>query len=180
MNILITILLVLAGIIALVLIIGLFTKKEHYVKREIIINAPQQKVFDYAKLLKNEDEWNKNEKTDPNKKQEFRGKDGTVGFIIAFSGNKNVGVGEKEIMNIVEEKRIEIEMRFVKPMTFTATLIMDTVSLSDNQTKVSLSHDGILKYPKNIMILMFEKMFAKQMDISLTNLKNILENVNRQ
>jgi len=175
MYILITILLVLAGIIALLLIIGLFTKREHYVKREIIINAPLQKVFSYAKLLKNEDEWNKNEKTDPNKKQEFRGKDGTVGFIIAFSGNKNVGVGEKEITNIIEDKRIEIEMRFVKPLTFTATLIMDTESLSANQTKVNFIHTGIMKYPLNIMIPMFEKMFAKQMDISSSNLKNILE-----
>jgi hypothetical protein len=175
MNILITILLVLAGIITLLLIIGLFTKKEHSVKREIIINAPLQKVFDYLRLLKNEDDWNKNEKTDPNKKQEFRGKDGTVGFIIAFSGNKNVGVGEKEIMNIIEEKRIEIEMRFVKPLTFTATLIMDTESLSDNKTKVNFSHTGTLQYPLSIMIPIFEKMFAKQMDISSSNLKNVLE-----
>jgi len=175
MNILITILLVLISIIALLLIIGLFAKREHYVKREIIINAPLQKVFDYVKLLKNEDEWNKNGKTDPNKKQEFRGKDGTVGFIIAFRGNKNVGVGEKEITNIIEEKRIEIEMRFVKPLTFTATLTMDTESLSNNQTKVNLSHTDKMKYPLSIMIPMFEKMFAKQMDISSSNLKNILE-----
>ena len=173
MNILITILLAFAGIITLLLIIGLFTKKEHYVKREVIINAPLQKVFDYLKLLKNEDEWNKNDKTDPNKKQEFRGKDGSVGFIIAFTGNKNVGVGEKEIMNIIEGERIEIEMRFVKPLAFTATLIIDTESLSDNQTKVSLSHYGTLKYPLNIMIKIFEKLFEKQMDISLTNLKNV-------
>jgi len=39
MNTIITILLVLAGIIALLLIIALFMKREHYVKREIIINA---------------------------------------------------------------------------------------------------------------------------------------------
>ena len=175
MNIFITILLIFAGIIALLLIIGLFTRKEHYVKQEIIINAPRQKVFDYVKLLKNQDEWNKNAKGDPDKKEEFKGTDGTVGFIISFSGNKNVGEGQKEIMNIIEGKRIETEMRFVKPMTFTASLIMDTESLSDNQTKVNLSHDGTLKYPKNIMILMFEKMFAKQMDISLSNLKNVLE-----
>ena len=175
MNILITILLVLAGIIALFFIIGIFTKKEHYVKCEIIINAPLQKVFDYAKLLKNQDEWNKNAKGDPDKKEEFKGTDGTAGFIISFSGNKNVGEGQKEIMNIVEWKRIETEMRFVKPMTFTASLIMDTESLSDNQTKVKLSHDGILEYPKNLMILMFKKMFAKQMDISLSTLKNVLE-----
>ena len=175
MNILITILLVLAGIIALLLIIGLFTKREHYVKREIIINAPLQKVFNYAKLLKNQDEWNKNAKGDPDKKQEFKGTDGTVGFIIVFSGNKNVGEGQKEIMNIIEGKRIETEMRFVKPLTFTASLIMDTESLSDNQTKVNLSHKGTMKYPLSIMIPIFEKMFAKQMDISSSNLKNLLE-----
>src|ERR1039458_6731556 len=148
MNILITILLLLAGIIALLFIIGLFTTREHYVKREIIINAPLQKVFDYAKLLKNQDEWNKNAKGDPDKKEGFKGTDGKVGFIISFSGNKNVGKGQKEIMNIIEGKRIETEMRFVKPMTFTASLIMNTESLSDNQTKITLSHDGILKYPK--------------------------------
>ena len=51
MNILIIILLAIAGIIVLLLIIALFMKKEHYVKREIIINAPRQKVFDYVKLL---------------------------------------------------------------------------------------------------------------------------------
>jgi len=175
MNVLITILLILAGIITLLLIIGLFTKKKHYVKREIIINAPLQKVFDYLKLLKNEDEWNKNDKTDPNKKQEFRGKDGTVGFIIAFTGNKNVGIGEKEIMNIIEEKRIEIEMRFVKPLAFTARLIIDIEYLSDNQTKINLSHYGTMKYPLNIMIQIFENLFAKQMDISLANLKNVFE-----
>ena len=175
MNTFITILLVLAGIIALLLIIGLFMKREHYVKQEIIINAPRQKVFDYAKLLKNQDEWNKNEKGDPNKKEEFKGTDGTVGFILAWKGNKNVGEGEKEIMDIIEGKKIETEMRFVKPMTFSASLIMDTESLSDNQTNVTLSHAGTLKYPMSIMIPIFEKMFAKQMNISLSTLKNVLE-----
>ena len=168
MNILISILLIVTGIIALLLIIGLFMKREHYVKQEIIINASRQKVFDYLKLLKNQDEWNKNAKGDPDKKEEFKGADGTVGFILSFSGNKNVGEGEKEIKNIIEGKRIETEMRFVKPMAFTASLIMDTESLSDNQTKVNLSHSGTMKYPLNIMIQIFEKMFAKQMDISLS------------
>ncbi len=64
MNILLTILLVLAGIIALLLIIALFMKKEHYVNREIIINAPRQKVFDFLKLLKNQDQFNKWAKAD--------------------------------------------------------------------------------------------------------------------
>ena len=175
MNIIITVLLVVAGIIALLLIIALFMKREHYVKREIIINAPRQKVFDYLKLLKNQDEFNKHAMAGPDRKREFKGTDGTVGYIYAWSGNKNAGVGEKEIKNIIEGKRIETEIRFVKPMRATANIIIETESLSDNQTKVSWSNAGTLKYPINIMIPMMEKHVSKDMDISLSTLKNILE-----
>lgn len=176
MNIIITILLVVAGIIALLLIIALFMKKEHYVKREIIINAPQQKVFDFLRLLKNQDQFNKWATADKkNRKEELKGTDGTVGFIYSWSGDKSAGVGEKEIKNIIEGKRIETEIRFVKPMRVSANVIMETEYLSDNQTKVSLSNAGTLKYPLNIMIPMFEKMFAKDMDTSLLTLKDILE-----
>ena len=175
MNTITTILLVLAGIIALLLIIALFMKREHYVKCEIIINAPRQKVFDYIKLLKNQDQFNKHAKADPGRKEEYKGTDGTVGFIIAWNGNKNVGEGQKEIKNIIEGKRIETELRFVRPMSAIASIIMETESLPDNQTKVTWSNAGTLKYPINIMIPMMEKMLPKDMDISLSTLKNILE-----
>ena len=128
MNIIITILLVVAGIIALLLIIALFMKKQHYVNREIIINAPLKKVFDFLKLLKNQDKFNKWAKTDQDRKEEFKGTDGTVGFIYAWRGNKGAGEGEKEITNIIEGKRIEMEIRFVKPMITSAHIIMETES----------------------------------------------------
>ena len=180
MTILITILLVIAGIIALLLIIALFMKKEHYVKREIIIHAPRQKVFDYVKLLKNQEQFNNNAAADADRKKEFKGTDGTVGFIYAWSGNKNAGQGEKEIKNIIEGKRIETEIRFVRPMAVTASIIMETESLSEpgsyrDQTKVTWSNAGTLKYPVNIMIPMMEKHVAKDMDSSLSTLKSILE-----
>src|SRR5215204_3503383 len=126
MSILIIILLVVAGIVGLLLTIALFMKREHYVKREIIINASRQKVFDFLKLLKNQEKFNKWAKTDPDRKGEFKGTDVTVGFIYAWSGNKNAGVGEKEIKNIIEGKRIETEIRFVKPMQITSCVTMET------------------------------------------------------
>ena len=175
MNIIFTILLVIAGIIVLLLLIALFMKKEHYVKREIIINVPRQKAFDFLKLLENQEKFNKWAKTDPNRKWEFKGTDGTVGYIIAWKGNKDAGEGEKEITNIVEGKRIETEIRFVRPMKVTASVIMETESVADNQTKVSLSNAGTLKYPLNLFIPMAEKKFPKDMDESLLTLKNILE-----
>jgi hypothetical protein len=175
MNIIITILLVLAGIIAVLLFIGLFMKKEHYVKREITINAPRQKVFDYIKLLKNQDEFNKHAKAGTDRQKEFKGTDGTVGYIYSWSGDKDAGVGEKEIKNIIEGKRMEAEIRFVKPMAAIASIIMETESLPDDQTKLSWSNAGTLKYPVNIMIPMMEKHVAKDMESSLATLKAILE-----
>ena len=106
MNTIFTVLLVLAGLIALLLIIALFMKKEHYVNREIIINAPRQKVFDFLKLLKNQDKFNKWAAADKNRKEESKGTDGTVGYIYAWSGNKSAGQGEKEIKNLIEGERI--------------------------------------------------------------------------
>jgi len=175
MSTMITILLVLVSIIALLLIAAVFMKKEHYVKCDIVINAPRQKVFDFLKLLKNQDKFNKWAKTDPGRNWSYKGTDGTVGFIISWSGNKSAGEGEKEIINIVEGKRIETQIRFVKPMVTTADVIMETESLSDNQTKVYTSNAGTLKYPMNIMIPLVERMFPKDIDTSLSTLKTILE-----
>ena len=176
MNIIITILLVVAGIIALLLLIALFMKREHYVRREIIINAPLQKVFDFLKLLKNQDQFNKWATADKkNRKEEFKGTDGTVGFIYSWSGDKSAGQGEKEIKNINEGKIIETEIRFVKPIRASASVIFETESLSDDQTKVNLINTGTLKYPLNLMIPMAEKKFPKDMEDSLSTLKNILE-----
>jgi len=175
MNTVITILLVVAGIIALLLIIALFMKKEHYVKREIIINAPLQKVFNYIKLLKNQDKFNKQAMADPDRDKEFKGTDGTVGFIIAWNGDKSVGEGEKEIMNIIEGKKFETEIRFVRPFKAVGRAIMETESLSNDKTKVYWSNAGALNYPLNLLIPMMEKNVTKDMDISLSTLKNILE-----
>ena len=175
MSILTIILIVLAGIVALPFLFALFMRKEHYVSSEIIIRAPNQKVFDFVKLLKNQEKFNKNAAADADRKQEFIGTDGAVGFIIAWSGNKNAGEGEKEIKNIIEGKRIESEIRFVKPMKTSATIVMQTESVSDHETKVSWSNKGTLPYPLNIMIPMVEKHVAKDMNSSLVTLKDILE-----
>jgi hypothetical protein len=175
MNIIIIILLSLAGIIVLFLLLGLFMRKQHYVKREIIINAPQQKVFDYIKLLKNQDEFNTHAQAGADRERVYRGTDGTVGFVYAWKGDKDAGEGEKEIKKIIDCKSIESEIRFVKPMKATATIIMDTEALQDGQTKVSWSNAGTLNYPVNIMIPVMERMLPKEMDKSLVKLKNLLE-----
>ena len=175
MNLLITILLALSGIIALILMFGLLMRKEYSIHREIIINAPRQNVFDYLRQLKNQDNFNKWVMADPDMKREFKGTDGTVGFIYAWNGNKRAGEGEQEIKSIEEGKKIETEVRFVRPFPGIAYANMVTESVSGNQTKITWRNASTMKYPMNIMLPMIEKMLAKDMGTSLSTLKNILE-----
>ena len=113
--------------------------------------------------------------TDPNMKKEFTGTDGTVGFIYAWNGNKKAGEGAQEIKALIENKLIETEVRFVRPFPGVAKAIMTTESISNSQTKIIWSNASQIKFPMNALIVMIEKMLAKDMDESLNNLKTILE-----
>ncbi|MGZ8558566.1 MAG: SRPBCC family protein [Chitinophagaceae bacterium] len=176
MRIVKKILILAAFIIAIPLIIALFVKKEYSIQREITINKPQQEVFDYVKYLKNQDNYSKWVMTDPAMKKDFRGTDGTEGFVYAWdSKNKNAGKGEQEITKITEGKRLDIEVRFEKPMEGIAATPIETEAVSENETKVKWGMNGKNKYPMNLMNLFMDNMLGSDLETSLTNLKGILE-----
>jgi hypothetical protein len=171
------ILLIIAALIVLLFIIGLFSKKSYTIQRSIIINKPKQEVFDYIKLLKHQDHYSKWVMTDPHMKKTYTGTDGTVGFIYAWDGNKKAGQGEQEIMGIKDGEHLDVEVRFIRPFAGFAQTAFSTTAISNNQTKVTWGMSSTMKYPMNIMLLFMnmEKILGKDMEISLINLKNILE-----
>jgi hypothetical protein len=150
-------------------------KKGYNTHSEIIIDVNLQKVFDYLKHIKNQDNFNKWIMVDPGMKKEFKGTDGTVGFIYAWNGNKEAGEGEQEIKAIKEPASIETEIRFVRPFAGIANAKMTTEPISANQTKVTWNTASSIKYPLNIMVSMIVKMLEKDMATSLATLKNTLE-----
>lgn len=172
------ILYVLAFLIIVPLIIALFVRKQYSVEREIVINKPKQQVFDYVKLLANQNNYSKWAKMDPAMKKTFSGDDGTVGFVSAWESKvDSVGVGEQEIKKITEGERIDYEIRFMKPFRSTATSYMITEASSENETKVKWGFNGNMNYPMNLMLLFmdFEKMIGDDLQVGLNNLKSILE-----
>ena len=177
MNTVIIIIAVIAGLVALVLVIALFTQKDYSVNREIIINKPRPDVFNYIRYLKNQENYSKWVMMDPQMKKEFKGTDGTVGFIYAWDGNKAAGKGEQEIKRIKEGEKLEMEIRFEKPFEGIASVPFVTESVSADQTKVKWGMSSAMKYPMNFMLLFMnmDKMLGKDLEISLSNLKTILE-----
>lgn len=172
------ILLGLLGIIAFLLLIALFLPKKYAVEREILIDSTKDSVFTYIKNLKNQDDFSVWAKMDPAMKKTFSGKDGTVGAISAWeSQDKNIGIGEQEIIKIAEGERIDFEVRFKVPFESTDNAFMITKNISPNQTKVIWGFNGNMPYPMNLMlpIMNMEQMLGKDLETGLKNLKYNLE-----
>ena len=175
MKLLKKILLIIVIIIAIPLIIALFVTKEYAVEREITINKSRQDVFNYVKHLKNQDNYNKWVMRDPAMKKDFRGTDGTEGFVYAWDGNKKAGKGEQEIKKIAEGKEMDFEIRFERPFEGLASVYMMTDELAQDQTKLRWGMSGKSKYPMNFMNLFMDNMLGKDLETSLETLKAILE-----
>ena len=174
MKIIKRILIVLLIIIAIPFILAIFISKDYKVEREITINKPQAEVFDYVSHLKNMDEYSVWMK-DPNMKTEFRGNDGTKGFIYGWDGNDDVGEGELEITNIETNERLDMDLRFIRPFESEAKVYITTENSGGNSTNVHWVMQGTSSYPMNFMNLMMDNMIGEDLDANLHNIKSKLE-----
>lgn len=176
MNILLMILGALVGVVALLLIVAGLAKKDYTISRDILIRENRDNVFDYVRYLKNQDNYSKWVMVDPAMAKNYRGNDGSRGFVYAWDGNKQAGKGEQEIKSVKENERIDIELRFERPFRGIANANMITIPASDHSTQVRWTMTGRNPYPMNLMHLLIKGVLIKDMDASLANLKSILEN----
>ncbi len=165
-------------LIAVVAVVSFVTPTDFRVEREATINKPKSEVFAYIKMLKNQNEWGPWFKKDPAMKQDYRGTDGTVGFVSSWNSTKDdVGEGEQEIKKIVEGERVETELRFKKPFESRADAYMITEAAGDNQTKMKWGFTGSMPRPLNLMLVVMDmdKEVGKDFGDGLASLKTILE-----
>ena len=177
-KILIAVLALIVLLVAAVVILAFAVKSDFKVEREITINRPKADVFAYVKNLKNQNYWGPWYKKDPAMKQEFKGQDGSPGFVASWvSENPDVGTGEQEIKNVVEGERLDTELRFKKPFTATSGAYLTTEAAAGDQTKVKWGFTMALPRPFNLMCLVVDvdKEAGKDFEEGLSNLKRILE-----
>ncbi len=162
-------------IIGLVLIVAYFLPRDFRLSKSVVINAPRETVYDYVKLLKNQEKYSVWVMTDPNVKMNYTGTDGAIGGTSAWKSEmKNVGVGAQTITALVPNEKITVEIRFEKPMKATnyADTTLETVG---EQTKVTNTFYGTNKFPMNITNLFLDKMIGGDIQKNMENLKSILE-----
>jgi hypothetical protein len=172
------ILIVILIIISIPLVLAIFTKKEYHIEKMVTINRPKKAVFDYIRMLKNQDNFSVWAMMDPQMKKHFYGTDGNPGFISGWeSANKKVGKGEQEIRKVTDGERIDYEIRFIEPFAGIAQASMQTDSVSQDETRVTWQFDSRINYPMNLMLLFMnmDKMVGNDLAKGLVNLKQVLE-----
>lgn len=165
-------------LIAVVALAVALAPTDFAVEREIVINKPRAEVFEYAKILKNQNDWGPWYKRDPSMNQEFTGTDGNVGFTSKWtSRNPEVGSGEQEIKRIVPNERIDTQLRFKEPMASTADAHFITEDAGPNQTKVKWGFTGSMPRPFNLfpLVMNLDAAVGKDFEEGLTSLKQIME-----
>ena len=102
------------GILALVLILGLFARKSYVIERSIEIAAPKALVMDQVRYFRKFDKWSPWKILDPDRKVNFEGADGEPGAMYKWDGNDDVGSGY-QTLKTVSDNQIEIEVARLQP-----------------------------------------------------------------
>lgn len=173
-----TLLYILIAVVLLIVILALIAPKNYAVSRDIVINKPISEVYNYLKLINNQDHWSPWQERDPDMKKKFTGTDGEVGFISAWeSDHKQVGSGEQEIVGLKENEEIATHLRFLKPFKSESDAYI-RVAEANGGTKVTWGFSGDNKFPMSIMMLFMnmDKAVGADFEQGLSKLKNVLEN----
>jgi hypothetical protein len=172
MKILKKVLITLVALLAIVLLIAAILPKTFHAGSELIINKNSDEVFNYIKQIKKQGEYDNWSRQDPNIQREYSGEDGTVGFTYTWKSDK-VGNGKQVITNVLEGKRVEMDLYFNGEGQANKSFIA-VDSVAQNQSKVTWEIDGKIPFPFNIFTLFYD--MNEDFKEGLINMKANLEN----
>lgn len=170
----------LIGIITFFAFLHAYAKKSYDLSRTMVINAPREEVFNFARQLKKQPLWVPWFKRDPEAVLKFHGQDGKNGAALYWNGNSKVGEGTQKIMKIKPPALMETRILFVKPIKVNALTYIAVKELEANKTKMVWGVRGYLAFPLTIISLFYsvEKLLGNDFEKGLINLKSILESRN--
>ncbi|MFM9944980.1 MAG: SRPBCC family protein [Bacteroidia bacterium] len=164
---------VLLGLMAIIVLLGLIAPKDFKVERSIVIPTSNKEVIfknlsNWSDFLK----WNPWSSKDPNQKLTYKGEEGTVGASYKWEGNDSVGCGEMTIVALVPNKKVDMDLHFIKPFETTNKTIFTMVPQGDGYN-VNWEMSGSSPFPFNIMHLFMDmdKMIGPDFEKGLNTLK---------
>lgn len=179
MKILKKILIGIVGLIALLLIVALFVPTTYTVSASTLINKPKQEVFDFVRMLKNQEKYSVWIMKDPNIEMNYVGNDGTIGFTASWN-SKDDGVGDdmgegSQTITAITAEKIATDLHFIRPFEGNQKAGLIVAEVSPTATKVTSEFYGNDPYPMNLLSLIGKPMLKDAQEQNMANLKKLLE-----
>jgi uncharacterized protein YndB with AHSA1/START domain len=146
------------------------------VQRSISINAPPQRIFPLIADFHQWRNWSPYEEKDPAMKRSYDGAERGKGAIYAWDGNKNVGSGRMEILEVAEPQKVAIKLDFFTPFEGHNTAEFTMLPQGDGTHVTWLMH-GPARFVTKLMqvFINLDHMIGKDFEAGLANLKRINE-----
>jgi uncharacterized protein YndB with AHSA1/START domain len=175
-TMLVTILVVLAVIIAALLIYAATRPKTFTVQRMATIQAPAQRVFPLINDFHNWPQWSPWEKLDPAMKKSIGGAPSGKGAVYEWEGNSKAGKGRMEILDSNAPSRIDIKLDFEKPFRSNNRTEF-VLTPQNNATQVMWTMTGPSAFMMRLMgvFMNMDRMIGKDFEAGLATIKTLAE-----
>jgi uncharacterized protein YndB with AHSA1/START domain len=171
-----TIAIIVALLIAAVLIYAATKPDSFRIERSTTIKASPEKISAYLTDFKQWAAWSPWENKDPAMTRTFSGADSGKGAIYGWTGNKNVGTGRMEILD-VQPQKVTIKLDFLAPFEAHNTTEY-TLEPQGDSTKVTWAMFGpSSNYMSKVMsvFMNMDKMVGPDFEAGLAKLKAAAE-----
>ena len=167
---------ILAIAIAAVLILAATKPTTLRVQRSVSINAPPERIFSLISDFHQWVTWSPYEQKDPAMKRTYSGAERGKGAVYAWEGDKNVGSGRMEILDVSAPSKIVIKLDFFKPFEGHNTAEFTMLPQGDGTHVTWLMHGPANFMSRLIQVFMnLDNLIGKDFEAGLANLKTITE-----
>lgn len=165
-----------AALIGVLLIVIATRPSTYHVERSITMSAPAEVVYAQVADFHKWEPWSPWAKLDPSMKVTYEGTQGAVGASYAWTGNDDVGAGKMTILAVEPNKRVDIDLQFIKPFESLAKngFVFESAG---KETKVTWHMDGTNNFMSKAMSLFMDmdKMIGNDFEKGLAAMKKVAE-----
>jgi hypothetical protein len=162
--------------IAIVLVVAATKPDTFRVQRATTVRALPEKIFSSINDFHQWGTWSPWEDKDPTMKRTYSGTGSGKGAVYAWDGNKNVGTGRMEIIEVSAPSKIVIKLDFFKPFEAHNTAEFTMLPQGDATSLTWLMHGPAPFMSKVMQVFMnMDKMVGKDFEAGLAKLKKLAE-----
>jgi len=175
-EVLVIIAVILAIAIAAVLVLAATKPNTLRVQRSTSVKAPPERIFPLISDFHQWVTWSPYEQKDPAMKRTYSGAERGRGAVYAWDGDKNVGSGRMEILDVSAPSKIAIKLDFFKPFEGHNTAEF-TMLPQGHVTYVTWLMHGPAPFTSKLMqvFINLDNIIGKDFEIGLANLKRLAE-----